>query len=214
MWLVLHQQPQWTNIMNKSNMKKIFVISILGTVTCLLSSCHQKGPEYDKQYDSIIVAFYPYLYESSVSTTCKDMEHYMKQSNKSIVKYINVEDYHHFCSILNKRKHIEFSCESRIYIQMDTIKVCLGGLISCACDNDGVGLDISPEENYWIKSIIGYYNWFKDDDLIYDTGIRQFGIPQNYHYTERAIIDSTEDGRLKFYDPKIIKMILKVSNNQ
>ncbi len=195
-------------------MKNQNLFFLLGTIACLLCSCHQQEPKYNSQYDSIIVAYYPYLFETSVAITCKDMERNMQKSNNSIVNYISVEDYHHFCDILNNRKHAESPCEARIFIQMDTVKICLGDFMTCACDIEDIGLNITLEEIYWIKSIIGYYNWFKDDDLIYDAGIQQFGVPHNYHYIEREIVHSTEDGKFKLYDPKIKKIILKVNDSE
>lgn len=173
-----------------NNIKKISIFLSTMLLILFFSSCKYKQENkyaHDKA-DTILIVYLTGAVETLSRIDCKSManNNYYK---KMIADTIRIS-HNDFSLIRDSLKNLkvrkdESQCDSRIYIKMDSISVCIGD-IYCACNLDGRAVDINLKTIYLIKCKSGYYNYFSKEQLLDDKCIKKFGIPKDYKYQRTA----------------------------
>jgi hypothetical protein len=154
------------------------------------SSCKykQENKHTHDKVDTILIVYLTGAVETVSSIDCKSMtnNNYYKRMIADTLR-ISHNDFYLIRDFLRNQKirKDDSSCDSRMYIKMDSISVCIGD-IYCACNLDGRALDVSLQTIHLIKCKSGYYNYFSKDQLLYDESIIKYGIPKDYKYQRTA----------------------------
>ena len=183
-------------------MKNVLVI-----ISVLLLSCINKNGKAsycdEEINDTIFVTYAPYLFESSVMTSCRELAEDAKcDSVQLVVKEISLVDYDLIADFI---KNVDYNgedsaCEARVHIKMGDRELCISDFICCACNLDDKGIDTSNDEYaiYKLKQLSGYYNCFDSLDIQYDELIQKYGIPKDYRYENKKVL--TKGGPDSFDD--------------
>jgi hypothetical protein len=159
-------------------MEKMKYNLIFMALTLFLLSCGTR------KKDSITVCYLHGMVETPIRITCESMKESAKQEAYDDTITISANDFEKIKESLknHKIKKSPYSCDARIIVTTDSFSVCMGD-IRCACDLNDNNISIGEEASYLIKWKSGYYNYFEDkNDLMYDEGIKIYGIPKDYKF--------------------------------
>lgn len=154
------------------------------------SSCKYKQENkyaHDKA-DTILIVYLTGAVETLSRIDCKSMAN--NDCYKKMIADTLRISHNDFSLIRDSLKNLkvrkdESRCDSRMYIKMDSISVCIGD-IYCARNLDGRAVDINFQTIHLIKCKSGYYNFFSKEQLLDDKCIKRFGIPKDYKCQESA----------------------------
>ncbi len=156
------------------------VVSMLyiSLFSCTSASTNKKCAE-----DTIFVSYFIPEIENSVRITCNMMSDNSRKLKTEDIIYLDDDVFNNIQEILilNAETRLDKECDSRLIIESDSLKMCVGNCSS----------DISSKINFSIDSIVyfvkcksNYYNFKKTEDLACDNLIQKFGIPSDYVYQE------------------------------
>lgn len=157
--------------------------------------------------DSIIVIFWKGEIDRSVSRPCSQT---FKNANAIKTDTTICLKSKYFDRIKNAIKSAdviknEGYCNSKLFIKIDSIKICLCDFNKAFNANDEqVSLDVSVI--YLIKWKSGFYNYIKKEYLQYFDEIKMYGIPPDYVYMYT-------DAKKPFKDNPIMKVCLMKEDN-
>lgn len=160
------------------------------TLALLLSSCQHKSDNKHNNIkeETILIVYFTGDIETLSRITCKIMatNKYYKDIIADTIQ-ISQYDFSRIKYFLRNQKNLkeESSCDSRIYLKMDSIDVCIGNN-NCASNIDNASVGIDLKTIYMIKCKSGYYNYFSKEQLLYDESIIKYGIPKDYKYQRSA----------------------------
>ena len=168
------------------------ISTFLSTMLLILffSSCKykQENKFAHDNADEIMIVYLTGSVETVSRIDCKSManNNYYKKIIADTIR-ISHNDFSLIRDFLKSQKirNDESSCDSRMYIKLDSFSVCIGD-IYCACNLDGRVVDINLKTIYLIKCKSGYYNYFSKEQLLDDKSIIKFGIPKDYKYHRSA----------------------------
>ena len=87
--------------------------------------------------------------------------------------YITEQEYSQMRSCLNKVKNLPCNGVSVFFVKCDTLELCLQ-----TDYRDRIYPDSIEHSLYTIKALMGYYDWFDNDDLNFYPEIRKYGVPK------------------------------------
>lgn len=167
------------------NKMKIFFSYILFFIfVIILSSCYKSKVNTTDDNDSIFVYFYTCHIESSIRKTYKELRTcFLHHSVDSIIQ-VESKYFNEIKGFLTDKKYSKEnkSYSYDIYMQMDTIEMCLSNHMLLACDKNERSVEIDDRTLYLILWKIGFYNYLTKEDLHYDVLINKYGIPKDYHH--------------------------------
>ena len=151
-------------------------------IMCVLFflSCNN-GDIRNANRKSIYVVFLPGMGEYPIPVDCNELKKYTGVISDTFK--ISHDEYASIRSSLisdNFQKEGK-SCDSRLYIKVDSFGVCIGQN-HCACNDSGDMTSIDLRVEYLIKWNSGYYNHITREDLHLFDEIKVFGIPSDYVY--------------------------------
>lgn len=156
------------------------LMSYISLFSCTSASTNKKCAE-----DTIFVSYFIPEIENSVRITCNMMSDYSRKLKTEDIIYLDDDDFKNIQKILilNAETRLDKECDTRLIIESDSLKMCIGNFISSS--------DISSKINFAIDSIVyfikcksDYYNFKKSEYLACDNLIQKFGIPSDYVYQE------------------------------
>ena len=169
-----------------NNIKRISTFLSTMLLILFFSSCKYKQEnkyDHDKA-DTILIVYLTGSVETLSRIDCKTLanSNYYKNIIADTLR-ISHNDFSLIRDFLRNQKirKDESSCDSRMYIKLDSFSVCIGD-INCACNLDDHLLYINLKTIYLIKYKSGYYNYFSKEQLLDDKSIIKFGIPKDYKY--------------------------------
>ncbi len=190
----------WKRTSAKRNLKKIFentvckktYVSLLGKllwifnvmfVVTLFFSCNKNMKKnQDELTDSIVVAFYPYVFETSTPRTCKDMmSSATRVAHADTIMFYRDYFYRLKDSLKNLRINGKKTIDCRILIKSDGYNIGIDQFFNVVDENDNV-VELSPKLIYTILKDIKYFNYFSTEDMEYSYVIEHFGLPEDYNY--------------------------------
>lgn len=166
----------------------------------LFVSCHHRSISTETSYeDSIIVFYYRGIeFETSASIPCDETKKRFLsfEVDKTKAYEVMVEEKKVISSTIYKRiknlidslqyKSNHSICDTRIFVKADSIGFCIGPSWSnCLCSSTNSDFENNLLLAYLIKWKSGYYNYFSEEILKEDIGVRYYGLPFDYHYTNR-----------------------------
>lgn len=155
-------------------------------IVVIFCSCqfkqHARMKDFSKN-DTIKVFFFPGIIETNVRIKCKDLSLTCKEENAmdSVISIDSVEFNKILNFVANKKRKVfekyEEHCDCRIVVNHKDKYVCFGeGRSSSELNADNL------EMSYFIKSKVGYFDYFSESDLQHSIEIQNYGIPATYHY--------------------------------
>lgn len=160
----------------------IWVFNVVFVVTLLLSCNKNRKNSQCELEDSIVVAYFPYIFDANISVTCKYMmsSAYKKKTIDTIILphdyFYNLKDSLKKYKIIGKKI---FDC--RILIKFDGYNIGIDQFLNVMDENENI-VELSPELIYTILKKIKYFNYFSMEDLEYSYIIEHFGMPDDYKY--------------------------------
>ena len=132
--------------------------------------------------DSIIVSFYQYIFETSISIEREEL--YRRSKKREVDEIVPLDDKQYNDIRLFVVKHYDDSlnkkCDSRIIVSIDTFMIGIPDFPDLGCISDRQDRK-SRYLLYLIKWKSGFYNYLSiREELKYDELIKEFGIPNNY----------------------------------
>ncbi len=165
------------------------------------ADCHNKRTteQIGNINDSIIVSYYPYMFESTERVTCSSMAEETAKIPVDSIVYLQMEDFNEIKAFVTMPHVIRdtIGCDSRMYVRYNKKVVCIGNISSCLCDMDGNKLESNSKIVYMIKWRAGYFNCFSEHELEFDETIGMFGIPIDYTYATERETDENSIKKLR-----------------
>lgn len=133
---------------------------------CVLLSCRNKN-------EIIEIVYFPGLIDTSVPFVKED---FIKVNNEEIGDTIIVtpSQFSEVLTFIKTRDNFVYKKKTfneRIYLKFGR-KECLIGFL--------VERNANEYSEYSIKCISEYYNYFEEEDMLYDRDIVRYGVPKNY----------------------------------
>lgn len=149
---------------------------IIFTILYLLISC--------STYKSGITVYYLRGdIETTIPITYENMVESCKKVNYTDTIFLNDSDYNHLeisISHFTKVRNKDLMLDSRMYVCTDNIKFCIDKMENVY--NNKYIVSLKDSVIYKLKVYTHYYDYFDKDAILYDVGIKKFGIPQDYSY--------------------------------
>lgn len=175
----------------KSIIENIVCIFLYGTpvwmfnvvfVVILISSCTEKKISRYELADSIVVTYYPYIFETSTPRTCKEMmSAATRVAPTDTIMFYKDYFYRLKDSLKNLRINGKKIVDCRILIKSDGYNIGIDQFFNVMDENDNV-VEFSPKLVYTILKDIKYFNYFSTEDMEYSYVIEHFGMPEDYNY--------------------------------
>ena len=164
---------------------KIFFLSLSVIILFIIACQKSAKPKF------IEIKYLMGSIESSNSFQC-DFFDKRKKTIPTDTIFINKKLFDTFYNYFTKikiRKEFQNTCDTRFELKVDSIRTCINYSNIVCNNNNNELIETNDKIIYLIKKYSNYFNYFDTKDLKYDTLIKQYGIPDNYKFT---------DGRGKF----------------
>ena len=193
----------------------VWLFNVIFLVT-LFFSCNNRKSTQCELTDSIVVAYYPYIFETSTNVKCKDMMSWaVRISPIDTIKL--PRDYFYILkdSLKNPQIYEKKPIDCRILIKSDGYNFGIDQFLNVVNENEK-NVKLSPKFIYTILKEIKYFNYFSMEDLEYSFIIEHFGIPDDYKYIslKDSIKVFKEEGGFEYIrKPKELRKIYIVPSN-
>lgn len=159
--------------------KYTFLIGIL----CILFFCF-----FQKKTNRIQISYLDHSIETTYDISTTELE---KTFETDSVQYAYVPK----CAILYIIKNIQKTkkkkksiSEPRMIIKINNNKFYIDSWFG-AYDANYDSISITPRAIFLLRRYTNYYNHILPEDLKYLKDIQEFGLPSNYHYQERRLLE-------------------------
>ena len=148
----------------------------LGVMTLMCCTHKQVTPQLESNRDSIVVAYYPYTFETTVRVSCRSMALEAAKVPVDTIISLHKEDFDKIKGFVENQVPTDEShgCDARIYIKSGASEVCLGSVLSCLCDINDNNIEGAMDAIYLIKWKSGFFNCFDREELNYDETIKEY----------------------------------------
>lgn len=180
-----------------------FIINLLVALFCC--SCVSMNRE-------ITVVYLIGTFDTSVPINCDTLKKNYAKAESDMVIHITENEFDAIIELLKIPHTTGMGCDTRMYIQYDTLTLCYGDFDSVC----GQGSEKITDKHKWVgyqtKCKSGYYNYIHHEDLEYYEYIEKFGMPQDYKYFNDGLDE--KDRFIKYLNMKhYVKVLFKVQKH-